>query len=233
MIAFVDYRITTEEVTVLKKLNFDVIKVPQDKNLYSSIDGHVDIQVNILDRKNSKIIINKNLPNYFKKVLTQNNINYIEGTSTLLNAYPENIALNAYITENYIIHNLKYTDEQILDYCGDKNHINIKQGYAKCSILPLKENVIITNDPGINKVLSKYEFDILLLPYGDILLPGLDYGFIGGTGGMINEKTMAFFGSLDCYKYGNEVKDFLKKHGIIPIYLSHGKLNDRGSLLVL
>ena len=50
---------------------------------------------------------------------------------------------------------------------------------------------------------------------------------------MISENEMAFFGSLDFYKYGQQVKDFLAKYNVSPIYLRNGELIDRGSLLVL
>ena len=50
---------------------------------------------------------------------------------------------------------------------------------------------------------------------------------------MISNNRIAFFGELDYYKYGNEVKSFLSRHGVSPIYLKKGKLIDRGSLIVL
>ena len=168
----------------------------------------------------------------FKELLKTKNINFIESDSTLSSKYPSNISLNAYITDNYLVHNLKFTDKKILDYCKNKKTINVNQGYTKCSILPLREKVIITNDTGIYNTLKNEGFDILLLPFGDIELSGFNYGFIGGVGGMISNDSMAFFGSLDNYAFGNEVKKFLYKYDIKPIYLSNTKLIDRGSLLV-
>lgn len=230
MICFVDYRTTENEINSLKKNNFDVIKIPRDNNLYKAIDGHTDIQLNILDT--NTIIVNKNIDLTFKELLKRKNINFIESFSTLSSKYPNNISLNAYITDNYLIHNLKFTDKKILDYCKNKKIINVKQGYTKCSILPLREKAIITNDNGIYNTLKSEGFDILLLPFGDIELSGLNYGFIGGVGGMISSDCMAFFGSLDNYTYGQEVKNFLYKYDIKPIYLNNTKLIDRGSLLV-
>lgn len=233
MICFVDYRTTYTEINTLKKLDFDVIKVPKDNNLYNAINGHVDIQLNILNKENPTVIINKNISNSFKKKLNNRNIKFIESNSTLLETYPSNIALNAYITNNYLIHNLKFTDKEILTYCKNKKLINIKQGYAKCSILPLREKAIITSDKGIYNALKNEDFDILLVPFGDIELTGLDYGFIGGVGGMISDNCMAFFGSLENYSFGLEVKKFLYKYDIKPLYLQNSNLIDRGSLFVL
>lgn len=230
MICFVDYRTTEEEINSLKNLNYDVIKVPKDNNLYEAINGHTDIQLNILNRHT--IIVNKNINLSFKELLKTKNINFIESDSTLSFKYPSNISLNAYITDNYLVHNLKFTDKKILDYCKNKKIIHVNQGYTKCSILPLREKAIITNDTGIYNTLKSENFDILLLPFGDIELSGFNYGFIGGVGGMISNDSMAFFGSLDNYAFGNEVKKFLYKYDIKPIYLSNTKLIDRGSLLV-
>lgn len=230
MICFVDYRTTEEEINSLKNLNYDVIKIPKDNNLYEAINGHTDIQLNILNRYT--IIVNKNINLSFKKLLKTKNINFIESDSTLSFKYPSNISLNAYITDNYLVHNLKFTDKKILDYCKNKKIIHVNQGYTKCSILPLREKAIITNDTGIYNTLKSENFDILLLPFGDIELSGFNYGFIGGVGGMISNDSMAFFGSLDNYAFGNEVKKFLYKYDIKPIYLSNTKLIDRGSLLV-
>ena len=230
MICFVDYRTTENEINSLKKLNYDVIKIPKDNNLYEAINGHTDIQLNILNK--NTIIINKNINLSFKELLKTKNINFIESNSTLSSKYPSNISLNAYITDNYLVHNLKFTDKKILEYCKNKKTINVNQGYTKCSILPLREKVIITNDTGIYNTLKNEGFDILLLPFGDIELSGFNYGFIGGVGGMISNNSMAFFGSLDNYAFGNEVKNFLYKYDIKAISLSNTKLIDRGSLLV-
>ena len=233
MIAFIDYRTTTTEKKSLLKLNINFIEIPKNPILYDAINGHVDIQLNIIDKKEKKIIIHKDIDNTFIQKLNDFNINYIKSMSSLSEKYPENIILNAAILENDVVHNFKYTDKNLIASVKDKNFINIKQGYSKCSILPIREKAIITNDKGIYDTLKKENYDILLLPPGDILLPNLDYGFIGGVGGKISDDSLALFGDLSYYKYGDEVKHFLNKYDIKPIYLRKGKLIDRGSLMCL
>ncbi|MDU5106245.1 DUF6873 family GME fold protein [Clostridium sp.] len=233
MICFIDYRATQREKDVLSSLNLKVIEIPKSNDVYTAINGHVDIQLNILDKKSKKVIINRNMDKNFKENLSKLNIQFVESEKYLESSYPNNIFLNALILDDYFVHNLKFTDKNLLNFQKNKTLINVKQGYTKCSCLPVSKNAIITNDTGIYKILSNYNFDILLLPAGDIILEGLDYGFIGGTGGLINDDTIAFFGNLEYYKYGNEVKAFLKKHNVTPIYLSNMKLHDRGSLFVL
>lgn len=233
MFCFVDYRISDFEKNNLKSLNLDIIKVPKCNDLYDAINGHVDIQIHILNKDTKTILINKNMPNEFKENLSKFKINFIESNSELKYKYPFNISINAFSINNYFIHNLKYTDKTLLSFQKDKKLINVKQGYTKCSCLPISKNAFITNDAGLYKALSNYDFDILYLPPGDIILDGFDYGFIGGTGGLINNTTIAFFGNLDFYKYGDSVKKFLSKYNITPIYLKNDKLTDRGSLFVL
>lgn len=233
MICFIDYRATQIEKNTLSSLGLNVVEIPKSNDVYDAINGHVDIQLNILDKKSKKIIINRNMDKNFKECLSKLNIQFVESEKFLESSYPNNIFLNALILDEYFVHNLKFTDKNLLNFQQDKTLINVKQGYTKCSCLPISKNALITNDIGIYKCLSNYNLDILLLPAGDIILEGLDYGFIGGTGGLINEDTIAFFGNLDYYKYGNEVKSFLKKHNITPIYLNNMKLHDRGSLFVL
>lgn len=234
MNCFVDYRITKEELLTLSKFNMNPILVPKCSDVYDAINGHPDIQLNILmNESNNKIIVQKDISESFKNLLKSNNINYIVSNKSLKSKYPFDIILNSLILKNYFIHNLKYTDENLLSSQTSKIHINVPQGYSKCSILPVRENALITNDKGIYKCLKNYAFDILLLPFGDILLPSLNYGFIGGVGGMISNNHMAFFGELDNYKYGEQIKKFLYKYDVSPIALRKGKLIDRGSLLTL
>lgn len=149
------------------------------------------------------------------------------------NTYPNDIILNSLILENYFIHTLKYSDENLLNSQNSKIHIDVPQGYTKCSILPVREKALITSDKGIFNSLKNYDFDILLLPPGDILLPSLNYGFIGGVGGMVSNNKMAFFGDLDSYTWGDQIKKFLFKYDVLPIALRKGNLIDRGSLFTL
>ncbi|AJG98384.1 hypothetical protein LF65_01782 [Clostridium beijerinckii] len=234
MRCFVDYRITKEELLSLSKLDLKPILVPKCNDVYDAINGHPDIQLNVLKNDSfNKIIIQRNISEKFKEILKLNDINYIVSKNTLSNTYPNDIILNSLILENYFIHTLKYSDENLLNSQNSKIHIDVPQGYTKCSILPVREKALITSDKGIFNSLKNYDFDILLLPPGDILLPSLNYGFIGGVGGMVSNNKMAFFGDLDSYTWGNQIKKFLFKYDVLPIALRKGKLIDRGSLFTL
>lgn len=233
MFCFIDYRTTSEEITTLEHQGLTCISIPKCTSLYNAIDGHVDIQLAILNKCKKEVIIHKNMDKNFKNLLVSKGIKFQETACSLNGTYPYNVILNALILENHFIHNLNFTDSELIKTQNSKNLINVKQGYTKCSCLIVNEKAIITSDCGIYKNLSAEGFDVLLVPPGDINLPGLDYGFIGGTGGMISETTMAFFGSLDHYLYGEQIKEFLSKYNVTPLYLKDCKLTDRGSILTL
>lgn len=233
MNCFVDYRVTTEELNNLIKLEIDPIIVPKSPLVYPAIDGHVDIQIAVVDKCQRKVVINKDIDQSFINILKEKSIDYLLSQNSLSDKYPKDIILNGFITDEYFIHNLNYTDPTLLKAQQNKKLINVKQGYTKCSILPISDNVIITNDLGIYNSLDKNVFDILLVPPGDILLPSLNYGFIGGVGGMISKNKLALFGELEHYQYGSEIYNFLYKYDVEPIYLRKGKLIDRGSLLLI
>ena len=172
--------------------------------------------------------MNKN----FISSLKNYGINIILSEKNLTINYPEDIILNALNMKSFFLHTLAFTDKNLLNSIHGKKLINIKQGYSKCSTAIVNDNAIITSDKGICSALLNEGLDVLLLPPGDILLPGLDYGFIGGCCGLLNQSQLMIYGNLDFYLYGNEVKKFLKKHGVEPIYLRNGKLIDRGGLFV-
>ena len=226
---FVDYRISNEELFNLKKLNLNIVKCPKCHLVYDAINGHPDILINFIGPKH--IVVHRDIEEGFLEYLKLLGYNITLSKNSLENKYPKNIILNAVNFSNYFIHNIKYTDENLINAQTKNKIINVNQGYSKCSCAILSNNALITSDNSIYEALKETDIDVLLIPPGDILLPGLDYGFIGGCCGLIDYNKLAFFGDLDFYYYGSEILNFLKKHHIEPVYLRHGKLIDRGSLL--
>ena len=147
-----------------------------------------------------------------------------------LNSSGRLTCLNSLSIGNLFVHSINFTDPNLLSLTKDKKLINVKQGYTKCSTCIVNNHAIITSDVSIAKALSPEGMDVLLIPPGDILLPGLNYGFIGGATGLIEDNVLAFYGHLDHYLYGKEVLEFLKKHRVEPVFLRNGKLIDRGSI---
>ncbi|NFA59402.1 hypothetical protein K8O96_13200 [Clostridium sporogenes] len=227
-LALVDNRISDEEKNNLEKRNIKVILCPSSHLLYPAVCGHPDMLLHIIDNKT--IIAHKNIDKEFVQSLKNLGINVILSRKSLENKYPEDIMLNALNIRDIFMHKLKYTDPNLLSLIKHKKLLNINQGYSKCSTAIVSQNAVMTSDIKIEKLLKKNDIDVLLLPPGDIILPGLDYGFIGGTCGLLDNNILAFYGDLNMYTYGNKVANFLKKHNVKPIFLSKGKLIDRGSI---
>lgn len=228
-IIFVDERIDSEEVNSLKKYNLKIIKCPVNRNLYTAVSGHPDMNLHIT--KSNKVLVHRDMSAAFLDELIKNHIPYRLSKDNIKNYYPYDIILNGLSIGTLFLHNLKYTDKALLEELKNIKLLNTKQGYSKCSCAVVSENAVITSDISIRDQLVKENVEVLLVPPGDILLPGINYGFIGGTCGLIDTNTMAFYGNLNYYKYGKEVLNFLKYKNVNAVYLRNGPLIDRGSIL--
>jgi hypothetical protein len=227
----VDYRIDDIERFTLEKLGFRVLSIPPSNVLYEAVSGHPDMLIHVIDK--TSIMVHKEMSLDFINELVDLKIDVHTSANFLQRNYPFNVALNAVNLDNLFIHNLKYTDNELLQLKNDKKLKNVKQGYTKCSTAIVKNNAIMTSDTGIARCAIEEGIDALLLPPGDIVLPGLDYGFIGGCCGLLEDAVLAFYGNLRFYAYEKEILSFLKKHRVEPVYLRDGKLIDRGSIFTI
>lgn len=158
------------------------------------------------------------------------------GTRQVKSGYPDDVAYNVLkIGTRFLLCNRKITDETVLSVAKRDNCtiLHCKQGYTKCSVSLVRENAAITDDAGIAKVLSENGLDVLQIKKGDILLEGLNYGFIGGCSVMVSEHEMLFLGDLRLHCDGEAIQAFLKNYGITPICIKNTPLTDIGSLIPL
>jgi hypothetical protein len=227
----VDYRISKEEKEKMEALNLEVLIVPPFKLLYDAVCGHPDMLLSIID--SNTIVVHREMDLNFVERIKKCNYKVLYSENGLKSIYPSDIILNAVNLENLFMHNLKHTDNVLLKNVNYKKIKSVSQGYSKCSTAIVSNNAVMTSDTGIAKALSEENVDVLLLPPGDILLPGLNYGFIGGCCGLLEKGLLAFYGSLNNYFCKDDVYKFLKKHKVEPIFLSKGKLIDRGSILLI
>lgn len=227
----VDYRIKKEEINTLEKLSYEILICPSNPLIQTPVCGHPDMLINIIN-KNTIMVCNGMDLSFISKL---QNLGYkiIFSKDKLSYSYPKDIILNAVNLENVFIHNIKFTDEELLKSVSNKRILNVKQGYTKCSTAVISQNAFITSDVNICTVLSSAGFDVLFVPPGDIELPGYNYGFIGGCCGILEDGLIGFYGSLKYYSYGSVVMEFLKKHNVEAVFLRDGKLVDRGTLFTI
>jgi hypothetical protein len=223
----VDFRIHDDEKKYLTSRGYNLLICPQNNLLYEAVCGHPDMLLHICE---NNIVVHKDMDSGFIQDLALLNYKIYKSNESLQGKYPYNICLNSLSLGNLLVHSVKFTDTNLLSLSKNKKLINVKQGYTKCSTCMVNDHAVITSDISIAKALSPEGIDVLLIPPGDILLPGLNYGFIGGATGLIEDNVLAFYGHLDHYLYGKEVLEFLKKHRVEPMFLRNGKLIDRGSI---
>lgn len=217
----------------LVHMGINVIPTIKHEKLYEAISYHPDIILHPINY--TTLIVEPSMFYYYKDKLRNTNIKLIKGEKHLGKKYPDNIAYNVARVSKYAIHNLKYTDEKLLYYLKKEGieFIDVNQGYTKCSIANLSENTIITSDPSIYNKALKYGIDVLYIKEGFIKLPGLDYGFIGGTCGLLRKKEILFTGKYEKHIDYNNIEKFLKKHEVKPIFLSNKEIIDLGSIIPL
>ena len=138
---------------------------------------------------------------------------------------------NATALKNYVICNKVYTDKTVLD-SHNKEIINVKQGYSKCNICIVDNNAIITSDNGIAKTVAQKGIDVLKISPGYIELRKLDYGFIGGATGIIDNNMLAVNGDINSHPDSEQIKVFCHKYNVDIIPLKDGKLVDIGTIIV-
>lgn len=146
--------------------------------------------------------------------------------------YPKDVIYNAACTGKYFLHNLACTDEKLLSLAKAKNMtlINVRQGYTKCSTVIVDENSIITFDKAISIPAIAAGMDVLLVNQGQICLPGLNTGFIGGTSGRVSD-TLIFHGCLPKHRNFSEIVNFIEKKGLKCKWFSDFPLTDIGSII--
>jgi len=191
-----------------------------------SVSGHPDIFFTEID---NTLLLAPQTPQYILNTLENAEVDFVFGKSILNKIYPTIAVYNAVVTDKYLIHKISITDEVILEQCKEKTHINVEQGFTRCSLLALPNNQFITSDKGIEKALKRENLEVLYVNPKDIVLPGQKHGFIGGCATYYNE-TLFLLGSLKHYAEGEILRDFLYKHNIKYMELYNGTLFDGGGM---
>lgn len=224
----IDSRMRNEEKEYLKKYG-ELIEIECQDCVYDEISAHPDI---FFCKINGQIFQAPNLK-LKKQLKTQ------KGSSSVGKQYPDDVKYNICQIGKKIIHNFKYTDHLVNEYINsvELEKINIKQGYAKCSIAVTSENSCITSDEGIYKTLQKENIDVLLLRDEIIHLQDKNKnitnmsGFIGGSSCIIDNKFI-LFGDSDKLNSKSKLVDFLNKQKLELIDFKNLEIIDYGGVIL-
>lgn len=228
----IDGRISKKIADSLMKMEITPIMTEGLPDMYEAVSHHTDIMLHHVG--SNRIVHASGISSKILEKLSNLGFQMIEGQTVLSAKYPGNIAYNAARVGNFIIHNLKYTDKILIKELENEGveFIDVKQGYSKCSVCVVDKDAILTSDKGIGEAASKKGIDVLLIePDENIVLPGLNMGFIGGCTGKIARDKMVVTGDLTKLKSFVDIVRFANSHGVKIISLSDEKPVDVGSII--
>ena len=194
--------------------------------VYEAIAGHPDI---FFCQDGNKLVVAPNLPEKYFHLLKQHSISFTKGVSALKNKYPGTARYNAVVSKRYLIHHPTLSDPELLNTFKEKKVIPVKQGYVRCNLLPLKNEVFITSDKGILKALQKASLEVHYFSPEGIYLQGFQHGFLGGCLGLLND-TIFITGRLSTYPEGKRLSHLLTGLGYRIEELHDGPLVDGGGI---
>lgn len=232
-LCIIDEKANNQIVASIEKLGFEVLKMPAHPNLSGACQSHPDISLCRIAP--DTLVYAKDCDADFITSLKKYGLTMIPGETALQAEYPYDIPYNGVRIGQYFLHNLRYTDAQIKKLCqgAGLTILHVNQGYTCCSTAVVREHVVITADAGIAKVLQATNKvnTLLLPPQKNIRLPGLDYGFLGGATGRLDDTHFALAGHVKYLENGAEIERFLQKNGVQLINLTNEKPVDLGTLL--
>ncbi len=226
--------ISQEAYDNLLQFSKDFMFIRKCESLYKGIDSHADLQCFPLEHH--RVIVHPGIHPETIEEAKAMDIELLYGETKLEKKYPKDISYNVARVGKNVLHYVNHMDPVVKKELERRkyNFINVKQGYTKCSVLPLGEHSIITADLGIAKEIKESAMDVLLIEGGHIELPGFNTGFIGGVCGVIEEKGMVLFnGNLALHPDCIKICSFLKERGYDYKCLTHGPLIDVGSIFFL
>ncbi len=194
--------------------------------VYEAVSGHPDLFFCQVD---DLWVVAPNTPEKYKKLFEKEKIKVQTGKNAVGKTYPQTARYNAVLTDQYLIHHQKHTDDNIKHLIAGKTVIHVKQAYTRCNLLPLSQEKFITSDEGIYKTLLKSGLETYYFSPRGILLPGFRNGFLGGCCGVF-ENRVFITGQLNFYAEGNKLRKLLQKLNYEIVELYAGPLFDGGSL---
>lgn len=213
----------------LKSYGVDIINIEPIKTVDERIFHHADLVFLPLGGENSAAAKEVR---YLKENALFSGMNMIESDMFLSVKYPLDCPLNCVIIGKYMICNVDTVRKDVLEYCRRNSFevINVRQGYTKCSVVPVSENAVITDDISIYNG-CRDRLDVLFVDKGFVSLGGFEYGFIGGSAGKLGRDILAFTGRIYDDSLRNKIESFCSLYNVKCVYFSDEKIYDVGSII--
>ena len=236
MLAVVDHRAPEAIIRGLLGCGFDILKMPSHPDLPHPVAAHPDM---LLFFARDRILCTQVYAQIAKKeleILSKATSKPMVCVEEAVSAqYPSDILLNAAVVGNTLICRTDHTAKALL---ADTEYTvcNTRQGYAKCSTLPIGDRALITADPSIARVARENAFDVLKVEESPIEILQYDNGFIGGASSYApytELRELYFCGDWKSHRNANEIEEFCHKHKRIPIALADRPLVDLGTVFLI
>ena len=237
MLALLDHRAPKELEDSLWGKDYRVLRLPAHPKLPLPVSAHADL---LLFFAPEEVLCTKSYFEIAKDLLfeiaaaAQKPLRLIE--EELGAPYPKDVFLNAVLVGNTLFCNPKTVARRVRVSLINEQTALVKQGYTKCSILPVGDRALITEDVAIAAIARQKGFDVLQIEKGHVSLPGYDTGFLGGaTSFSPYKKTneILFCGNLFIHPNAEEILAFCKKHNQTVLSLGNLPLLDVGTLFLI
>lgn len=215
-----------------KKRGIRVIQTPPLACLPPFERYHADMQVFPLSQ--TELLVEPTVYEYYQNAFFDTNIKIKKGTAIGGN-YPHSIAYNVARIGQTAFARKPYAAPGILRELERRGVtvIDVRQGYAKCSTAIVNDHALITADSTIESAAKSVGMQVLPIQPGGITLPGCEYGFIGGAGGLLSPNEMLFTGDVTGHPDYNKIKGFFSEHNKRCVAISGVALTDVGSVIPL
>ena len=217
----------------LRARGFELVKLPSFSLLQKPVSAHPDM---LFFTAKGRLVCHRDYFSAAEREILQ--IANASGLSIFLSdedmgaEYPEDVLFNAAAIGDKLICRRDTVSNPVAELYPEDKIINVRQGYAKCSVCAVNDNAIITADPSIARAAEKNGIDVLPISRGGVRLNGYDCGFIGGASGCDGENVY-FCGNIDLHPDGEKIRAFCERQGRKAISLSDDPLYDYGTLIFI
>lgn len=234
MTAVVDARIPLTAEQALRDRGFAILKLPPHPSLPTPVASHPDM---LLFFARNAVFCTKSYYTVAKAILEKLSRAaqrpLVAVKEELGATYPHDILLNAAPIGDHLFCLPEYTANEIKE---GYRVVPIRQGYAKCSTVPVGERALITADPSIARAAQVNGIDTLTIRAGHVALSGYDTGFLGGASSFApygGTSEIFFCGNLSTHPDHAAINGFCNEYGFDTVSLSDEPLTDVGTIFLI